>query len=106
MPTPEPIWAGAGGSSSGPAGRAAAPAVWLTLLVTMLGYGGAFTRYVHHRSAADGRGRLRRRLADAVAPAFGAGFFVGNYACGRLADRWPNGSAMATSACWPSRCSP
>ncbi len=74
------------------------PAVWLTLLVTMLGYGGVFTSYVYIAPQLTDVAGVPHAWLTPLLLLFGAGLFVGNYAGGKLADRWPNGSVLATLA--------
>ena len=72
------------------------PAVWMTLLVTMLGYGGVFTSYVYIAPQLTDVAGFNEAWLTPLLLLFGAGLFVGNYAGGKLADRWPNGSVLAT----------
>ena len=72
------------------------PAVWLTLLVTMLGYGGVFTSYVYIAPQLTDVAGFGEAWLTPLLLLFGAGLFVGNYAGGKLADRWPNASVLAT----------
>jgi predicted MFS family arabinose efflux permease len=72
------------------------PAVWLTLLVTMLGYGGVFTSYVYIAPQLTEAAGFAESWLTPLLLLFGAGLFVGNYAGGKLADRWPNASVLAT----------
>jgi predicted MFS family arabinose efflux permease len=72
------------------------PAVGLTLLVTMLGYGGVFTSYVYIAPQLTDAAGFAEAWLTPLLLLFGAGLFVGNYAGGKLADRWPNGSVLAT----------
>ena len=72
------------------------PVVWLTLLVTMLGYGGVFTSYVYIAPQLTDVAGFAEAWLTPLLLLFGAGLFVGNYAGGKLADRWPNRSVLAT----------
>lgn len=73
------------------------PAVWMTLLVTMLGYGGVFTSYVYIAPQLSEAGFADAWLTPLLL-LFGAGLFVGNYVGGKLADRWPTASVIGSLA--------
>ena len=74
------------------------PAVWMTLLVTMLGYGGVFTSYVYIAPQLTDVAGFGETWLTPLLLLFGAGLFVGNYLGGKLADRWPNASVLGTLA--------
>jgi predicted MFS family arabinose efflux permease len=74
------------------------PAVWLSLLTTLLGYGGVFTSYVYVAPQLTDVAGFDRVWLTPLLLVFGAGLFVGNYVGGRLADRWPTASVPGTLA--------
>jgi MFS transporter, DHA1 family, inner membrane transport protein len=72
------------------------PPVWVSLLMTLFGYGGVFTTYVYiapQLTEAAGFGRV---WVTPLLLLFGAGLFVGNLLGGKLADRHPMGSVVGT----------
>ena len=74
------------------------PAVWITLLVTMLGYGGVFTSYVYIAPQLSDVAGFAEAWLTPLLLLFGAGLFVGNYVGGKLADRWPTASVIGNLA--------
>jgi predicted MFS family arabinose efflux permease len=74
------------------------PAVWVTLLVTMLGYGGVFTSYVYIAPQLSDVAGFADAWLTPLLLLFGAGLFVGNYVGGKLADRWPTASVVGSLA--------
>ena len=74
------------------------PAVWMTLLVTMLGYGGVFTSYVYIAPQLSEVAGFAEAWLTPLLLLFGAGLFVGNYVGGKLADRWPTASVIGSLA--------
>lgn len=92
--------AGAGGGADLRAQLAALrrPAVWLTLLMTLLGYGGVFTSYVYIAPQLTEVAGFDEVWLTPLLLLFGAGLFLGNMIGGRLADRNPTGAVVGTLA--------
>jgi predicted MFS family arabinose efflux permease len=70
----------------------------VTLLVTMLGYGGVFTSYVYIAPQLSDVAGFADAWLTPLLLLFGAGLFVGNYVGGKLADRWPTASVVGSLA--------
>ncbi len=74
------------------------PAVWLTLVITLLGYGGVFTSYVYIAPQLTDLSGFAPMWLTPLLLLFGAGLFVGNFLGGKLADRRPMLSVMGSLA--------
>lgn len=63
------------------------PQVWLSMLVTVLGYGGMFGGFTYIAFTLTGVGGFAPSTIPWLLVLFGAGLFVGNIVGGRFADR-------------------
>jgi MFS transporter, DHA1 family, inner membrane transport protein len=63
------------------------PSVWLSLLMTLLGYGGVFTSYVYLAPQLTDVTGFGEAWVTPLFLLFGVGLFVGNTIGGKLADR-------------------
>lgn len=74
------------------------PPVWVSLLMTLLGYGGVFTTYTYIAPQLTDVAGFDRVWVTPLLLLFGVGLFIGNMIGGRLADRMPMGSVVGTVA--------
>jgi DHA1 family inner membrane transport protein len=72
------------------------PPVWVSLLMTLLGYGGVFTTYVYIAPQLTEAAGFDRVWVTPLLLLFGVGLFVGNLLGGKLADRHPTGAVVGT----------
>jgi predicted MFS family arabinose efflux permease len=74
------------------------PAVWLSLLMTLLSYGGVFTSYVYLAPQLTEVTGFDAAWVTPLFLLFGVGLFIGNSIGGRLADRYGIAAVVATVA--------
>lgn len=68
--------------------------VWMTLVVTTLGIGGAFTVYTYTAPLLDDAAGIRGTGLSAMLALFGVSAVAGTWLGGRLADAWPSGRVI------------
>jgi MFS transporter, DHA1 family, inner membrane transport protein len=74
----------------------ARPSVWLSLLITLLGYGGVFTSYVYLAPQLTEVTGFDAVWVTPLFLLFGVGLFIGNTLGGRLADKHGMTAVVAT----------
>lgn len=74
------------------------PAVWVSLLMTLLSYGGVFTSYVYLAPQLTEVAGFDAAWVTPLFLLFGVGLFIGNTIGGRLADRYGIAAVVATVA--------
>lgn len=74
------------------------PGVWLSLLMTLLGYGGVFTSYVYLAPQLTEVAGFDPVWVTPLFLLFGVGLFIGNTLGGRLADTYGLGAVVGTVA--------
>lgn len=74
------------------------PAVWVSLLMTLLSYGGVFTSYVYLAPQLTEVSGFDPAWVTPLFLLFGVGLFIGNTIGGRLADRYGIAAVVATVA--------
>jgi len=74
------------------------PAVWVSLLMTLLSYGGVFTSYVYLAPQPTEVAGFATAWVTPLFLLFGVGLFIGNSIGGRLADRYGIVAVVATVA--------
>lgn len=74
------------------------PAVWVSLLMTLLSYGGVFTSYVYLAPQLTSVSGFDVAWVTPLFLLFGVGLFIGNTIGGRLADRYGIAAVVATVA--------
>jgi DHA1 family inner membrane transport protein len=72
------------------------PAVWVSLLMTLLSYGGVFTSYVYLAPQLTEVTGFDAAWVTPLFLLFGVGLFIGNSIGGRLADRYGIAAVVAT----------
>jgi DHA1 family inner membrane transport protein len=72
------------------------PAVWVSLLMTLLSYGGVFTSYVYLAPQITEVAGFDAAWVTPLFLLFGVGLFIGNSIGGRLADRYGIAAVVAT----------
>lgn len=71
--------------------------LWLSLLVTVVGFAGVFTLYTYVEPLLTQVARMGERQVAVTLLLFGAGLAAGNHAGGKLADRYGVARALAGS---------
>ena len=72
------------------------PSVWLSLLITLLGYGGVFTSYVYLAPQLTEIAGFDSVWITPLFLLFGVGLFAGNALGGRLADKYGMAAVVGT----------
>jgi DHA1 family inner membrane transport protein len=72
------------------------PSVWLSLLITLLGYGGVFTSYVYLAPQLTEIAGFDSVWMTPLFLLFGVGLFAGNTLGGRLADKYGMAAVVGT----------
>ena len=72
------------------------PSVWLSLLITLLGYGGVFTSYVYLAPQLTEIAGFDSVWITPLFLLFGVGLFIGNALGGRVADKYGMAAVVGT----------